>query len=43
MDVEVGNIIWGRIEETFDRVKIIVAFEIASAQGKIKLNSENKE
>jgi ADP-ribose pyrophosphatase YjhB (NUDIX family) len=32
LDVEVGKIIGGRIEETFDRTKIIVVFEVASAQ-----------
>ena len=34
--VEVGKIIGGRIEETFDRTKMIVAFEVASAGGEIK-------
>jgi len=43
LDVEVGKIIGGRIEETFDRTKMIVAFEVASAGGEIKLNSENTE
>ena len=43
LDVEVGKIIGGRIEETFDRTKIVVVFEVASARGEIKLNSENKE
>jgi ADP-ribose pyrophosphatase YjhB (NUDIX family) len=38
--VEVGNIRDGRIEETFDRRKIIVVFEIISAKGEICLNSE---
>lgn len=42
MDLEVGEIIDGRIEKTFDRAKIIVAFEVVSAQGDIKLNSENE-
>ena len=36
LDVEVGKIIGGRIEETFDRTKMIVAFEVASAGGEIK-------
>lgn len=39
--VIVGNIINGRIEETFDRIKIIVAFDVTSARGDIRLNSEN--
>ena len=42
LDVEIGNIIDGRIEETLDRIKIIVVFEITSAKGAIKLNSENE-
>ena len=42
LNVEVGNVIDGRIEETFDRMKIIVVFEIISAQGEIRLNSENE-
>lgn len=43
LDVEVGEAIDGRIEETFDRTKIIVALEVTSAKGKIKLNGENSE
>jgi len=43
LDVEIGDVIDGRIEKTFDRTKIIVAFKIESAQGEITLNSENKE
>ena len=43
LDVTVGGIIEGRIEETFDRIKIIVAFEVTSAAGVINLNSENEE
>jgi len=42
LDVTVGSIIDGRIEETFDRIKIIGAFEVASARGEISLNSENE-
>jgi ADP-ribose pyrophosphatase YjhB (NUDIX family) len=42
LDVVVGGIIGGRIEETFDRIKIIVAFEVVSAEGEIRLNSENE-
>jgi 8-oxo-dGTP diphosphatase len=41
-DVEIGNILDGRIEETFDRIKIIVTFEITSTKGEIKLSSENE-
>ena len=43
LDVEVGEIVGGRIEETFERTKIIVVFKVTSAQGEIKLNSENTE
>lgn len=43
LDVEAGKIVGGRFEETFDRTKLIVAFEVASAQGEIMLNSENTE
>ena len=42
LDVTVGGIIDGRIEVTFDRIKIIVAFEVTSAEGEIRLNSENE-
>ena len=43
LDVEVGEIITCRIEQTPDRTKIIVAFKVTSAQGEIKLNPENQE
>ena len=43
LDVEVGEIIDARIEKTFDRTKVIVAFEVTSAEGEIKLNSESEE
>lgn len=43
LNVEVGEIIEGRIEKTSDRIKIIVAFRVTSAQGIIKLNTENQE
>jgi 8-oxo-dGTP diphosphatase len=43
LDINVGNIIDGRIEETSDRIKIIAAFEVASAQGEIRLSSESEE
>lgn len=43
LDVEVGKIIAGRLEETHDQTKIIVAYKIISAKGKIKLNSESEE
>lgn len=42
LDVTVGGIIDGRLEVTFDRVKIIAVFEVVSAEGEIRLNSENE-
>ena len=42
LDVTVGGIIAGRIEKSFDRIKIIVAFEVFSSEGEIHLNSENE-
>ena len=43
LDVEIGEIMDSRIEKTFDRIKIIVAFEVTSAKGEIRLNSESEE
>ena len=43
LDVEVGDIIDVRLEETFDRIKIVIAFKIIAAQGKITLNNENEK
>jgi len=37
-----GGVIDGRIEETCDRIKITVAFEVTPAEGEIHLNSENE-
>ena len=42
LDVAVGSIVAGRIEETIDRIKIIVAFEVVSAEGELRLNPENE-
>ena len=42
LDIVVGSILAGRVEETFDRIKVIVAFEVVSAEGEIRLNSENE-
>lgn len=42
LDVTVGGILDGRIEVTFDRIKIIVVVEVTSAEGEIRLNSENE-
>ena len=43
LDVKVGEIIAGRLEESFDQIKIIIAFKITAVKGKIKLNSENEK
>jgi ADP-ribose pyrophosphatase YjhB (NUDIX family) len=43
LTVEVGDLLCGRIEETFDRVKIIVALKVVRLAGEIKLNHENTE
>jgi 8-oxo-dGTP diphosphatase len=43
LDIEVGEIIDGRIEQTLDRIKMVVIFKVASAQGEINLNSESQE
>lgn len=43
LDVKIGEIIDARIEKTFDRTKVIVAFVVISAEGEIKLNSESQE
>ena len=43
LTVEVGDMLCGRIEETFDRIKIIVAFKVVHVAGEVKLNSENTE
>jgi ADP-ribose pyrophosphatase YjhB (NUDIX family) len=42
LDIAVGDIIDARFEETFDRIKVIVAFEVLSAEGEVRLNSENE-
>ena len=41
LDVTIGSIIYSRVEETHDRIKVIVVFEVTS-QDKIRLNSENE-
>ena len=43
LTVRVGGIIDGRIEETVDRIKIIVALKIMGSRGKIKPASESEE
>ena len=43
LDVQVGELLAGRIEETSDRAKIILTYEVACARGEIMLNSENTD
>ena len=42
LDITVGGLIDGRIEETSDRTKIILTFEVTSARGEISLSSESE-
>jgi ADP-ribose pyrophosphatase YjhB (NUDIX family) len=42
LDIDVGDIIDGRIEKNSDRIKIIATFKVTSAQGKIKLNPRKR-
>jgi ADP-ribose pyrophosphatase YjhB (NUDIX family) len=42
LDVAVGGIITGRIEKTVDKTKVMVAFEVASDEVEIRLNSKNE-
>jgi 8-oxo-dGTP pyrophosphatase MutT (NUDIX family) len=43
LDIDIGNIIDGRIEKTSDRTKIIITFEVISAKGEISLSPESEE
>ena len=43
LKIKVGEIITGRLEETFDQIKIIITFKVTLAKGKINLNSENED
>ena len=43
LDVDVGDYISNRFEETSDRIKLILTYRINAAKGKIKLNHENQE
>jgi len=43
LEVEIGEPLGERFEETFDRIKKIVTFEVTSAKGEIRLNLENTE
>ena len=43
LDITVGGLVDRRIEQTFDRIKIILTFEVTSAKGEISLSSESEE
>jgi 8-oxo-dGTP diphosphatase len=43
LDVCIGEVLGGRIEETFDRIKLIVVFKVYNPVGKVKLNEESQE
>ena len=43
LDVEVGDIVDWRVEETSGRIKLIVVFRIKKGEGKVKLNEESIE
>jgi 8-oxo-dGTP diphosphatase len=43
LDVQVGEVLGVRTEETSDRTKIIIALKVSNAAGAIKLNEENSE
>jgi 8-oxo-dGTP pyrophosphatase MutT (NUDIX family) len=43
LEIDVGKIICGRVEETMDRIKFIISLEVTSAKGEFKLNGENSE
>ena len=43
LDVKIGGLLGCRIEESFDRTKIIVFFKVHYFQGQINLNHENQE
>ena len=43
LDVDVSDLIDGRLEETFDRIKIILTYEVTSAKGEIRINHESED
>ncbi len=43
LDVEVGDFIDARIEETIDRVKVILTYKVTSLGDKIRINAENED
>ena len=43
LDIQVGEVLGVRSEETSDRTKIIIALKVSAASGKIKLDEENSE
>ncbi len=43
LEVDVGDLLGERLEETSDRIKRILTFRIVSVRGKIRLNPENEK
>ena len=43
LDIHIGDELDRRIEETFDRIKFVVVFQVNSYSGKLKLNEESLE
>ena len=42
LDIEVGEIVAGRLEQSPDRTKLIVAFRVSVLGGEIRLNGEHE-
>jgi 8-oxo-dGTP diphosphatase len=43
LDITMGGLIGRRVEKTFDRIKIILTFEVTSARNEISLSPENEK
>jgi 8-oxo-dGTP diphosphatase len=43
LEVTIGKLAGCRVEETFDRIKIILTYEVSGEGGEIRLNEENQE
>jgi ADP-ribose pyrophosphatase YjhB (NUDIX family) len=43
LDITIGGLIGRRVEKTFDRIKIILTFEVTSARNEISLSPENEK
>lgn len=42
LNVDIGDMLGWRLEESFDRTKLISFFKVSSFKGEIKLNRENE-